>query len=170
MNADNFQGKTAEGSLMQVLATVDVGAVEASVAEISSVPSKADLQPADDTGVSNTDNITRNRNLSFNINNIANGATVEVYRDNILLSSTIVAGNGLTFSDNNLPADGRFVYKSRQVVNGNPSLYSAYLTVTIDNTAPTATISRAAGQFSPTTSQPLNFAVLFSENVVGLSL
>ncbi|MGQ0618250.1 MAG: beta strand repeat-containing protein [Acidimicrobiia bacterium] len=52
---------------------------------------------------------------------------------------------------------------------GNASLVSTSTdnSVTFDNVAPSVTVNQAAGQADPTSSSPINFAVVFSEPVTG---
>jgi len=83
------------------------------------------------------------------------------------INSITATGNTVTFSDNNLPADGTFLYTARQIVGNAASLQSAALVVKIDNTAPIVTVNQGGGQADPTNIQPINFTVLFNENVSG---
>lgn len=148
-------------------ATVDIGAYEVLRADVLSAPVAPDLLAVSDTGTSSSDNITTSRNLSFNLNGIPAGAAVEIFRDGVKIGETIAAGDVITFSDNNLPADGTFLYSVRQTLNNVTGLFSAALSVTIDNTAPTATINQATTQADPVKTQPFNFSVNFSEAIVG---
>ena len=54
---------------------------------------------------------------------------------------------------------------------GNPNVASTSTdnSVTYDNTAPTVTIDKAAGQADPTNAATINFAVVFSEPVIGFT-
>ncbi|HEY0457671.1 MAG TPA: FG-GAP-like repeat-containing protein [Pyrinomonadaceae bacterium] len=149
-------------------AVVDIGAFELAGPTGAPGPGVADLQAAFDTGISSTDDITSSLNLTFDIGGVAAGATVEFYRNGTLINSVAASGTSVTFSDNNLPAEGGvFSYNSRQVVNGEPSLFSAWLNVKVDTTAPAVAVNQATIQFDPTTAQPLNFTAVFNEPVVG---
>ena len=55
--------------------------------------------------------------------------------------------------------------------NGSPTQASTSTdnTVTFDSAAPTVTINQAAGQADPTTTSPIQFTVVFSENVTGFT-
>ena len=53
--------------------------------------------------------------------------------------------------------------------NGNLASTSEDNEVTFDTTAPTATVNQAGGQADPTSASPINFAVVFSEDVSGFS-
>ncbi len=147
-------------------ATVDIGAFEITGAEVMTSPNAPDLQSANDTGISNSDNITTSRNLSFDISGVINGATVEFFRDGEVIASAVANSNTIAFSDNNLPADGVFLYSVSQVI-GNTASFLSGLVVKIDNTVPTVTINQAVGQPDPTTIQAANFTVAFSEDIVG---
>ncbi len=148
-------------------ATVDIGAFEVLRSEVLLAPSAPDLQANNDTGSSNSDNVTMSRDLTFDVGGVTNGAIVEFFRNGVKIGETAASGNVVTFSDNNLPTDGMFFYSARQTVNSAPSLLSAALSVTVDNTAPTATINQAAGQSDPTRNQPINYAAIFNETVSG---
>ncbi|HEX9928326.1 MAG TPA: FG-GAP-like repeat-containing protein [Pyrinomonadaceae bacterium] len=151
------------------VATVDIGAFEATSNEVLTAPNMPDLRAVSDTGVSSTDNITRTRNLSFDINNVTSGGKVELFRDGIKIAETIATSNNVTLSDFNLPADGTFLYSVRQTINNAVSLQSAALLVTIDNTPATVTINQANMQADPAAIQPVNFSVVFSEPVIGFN-
>jgi hypothetical protein len=126
-----------------------------------------DLQAASDTGLSNSDNITTQQNLSFDIGGVTPGATIELLRSGMFVSSVVAAGNTVTLTDSGLPANGVFQYTARQIINGEASSQSEITTVRIDNTPPTVTINQATGQFDPTSNTSVNFAVVFDESVTG---
>jgi hypothetical protein len=146
-------------------ATVDMGAFEATRAEVLNAPSAApDLQAASDTGVSSTDNITSNTNLTFNVGGVTTGATVEFLRDGVVIGTTTAASNSVVFSDSGL-TDGVHVYASRQVIGGVTSLQSAPVSVTVDTVAPVGAVNQATGQADPTRVQPINYTVVFNEPI-----
>ncbi|MDQ4119999.1 MAG: Ig-like domain-containing protein [Acidobacteriota bacterium] len=147
-------------------AVVDVGAFEATLSEIQIAPNMPDLRASADTGVSDTDNITKSRNLSFDINNITSGAKVELFRNGVKIAETIATSTTVTLGDFNLPADGVFLYTARQTIENSVSLQSAGLLVTIDNSPVVVTINQADMQADPTKTQPVNFTVVFNEPVV----
>lgn len=147
-------------------ATVDIGAFEITETEVSQSPNAPNLQSASDTGVSNTDNITSSRNLTFDVSGTITGITYEFLRNGELIASKISNSSTITFSDNNLPADGVFVYSVRQIFGNTPSIQSSVI-VKIDNTTPTVTINKPDGQPNPTNITSVNFKVDFSENIVG---
>ncbi len=148
-------------------AIVDIGAFEVTRSEVLLAPNAPDLQANSDTGADDSDNVTKSRDLTFDVGGLTNGAIVEFFRNGVKIGETVANGSVLAFSDINLPADGTFLYSVRQTVNNTPSLLSAALLVTVDNTAPTVIINQATGQSDPTRNQPINFTAAFNEAVTG---
>ena len=149
-------------------ATVDIGAFEAIRAEVVIAPSAApDLQAISDSGLSNTDNITSNTNLTFDVSGVTNGATIQLLRDGVVVSSAMATGNSIVLSDGGVISSGIHLYGTRQIINNVQSLQGPALLVTVDNEAPAAAINQASGQSDPTRNQPINFTVVFSEPVTG---
>jgi len=148
-------------------ATVDIGAFEALRSEVELAPSAPDLQSLNDSGISNTDNITATRVLSFDINNVKSGAMVELLRDGLIVASSTATGNSIVLTDANAQPEGTFRYTARQIFNGIASLQGAVLLVTIDNTSAAVTINQASGQPDPTRFSSVNFTVTFNEAVTG---
>ena len=145
----------------------DIGAYEFAGPTGSPAPGVADLQAASDSGVSSTDNITNSLSLTLDIGSVTPGATVQLYRNGSLVDSVVASATSVTLTDNSVPAGGGvFSYSSRQVVNGEPSLFSAWLTVNVDRTAPAVAVNTYQ-QFDPTTAQPLSFSAVFNEPVTG---
>ena len=100
----------------------------------SSVP---DLLDAGDSGASNTDNITNVVSPTFAVSTAEATATVQLYRNGILVGTRIGPGNILDTSVTT--PDGNYIYTSRQVdPAGNAGPFSAGLTVTVDTTAPSS--------------------------------
>ncbi len=131
-------------------------------------PFAPDLQTASDTGISSTDNITKLRNLSFDIGGLTNGSTAELLRDGVVVSSAQVNGNSVMLSDADAPANGNFRYTARQIVDGEVSSQSEVTTVTIDTIAPTVTINQSSS-FDPTNGDAVGFKAIFSETVIGFN-
>ncbi len=148
-------------------ATVDIGSFEALPSEFSIAPSVPDLSSLNDTGASNSDNITTHRNLSFVVSGLLNGATVEFYRNGTMISSGVVSGTTANFADNDLPANTAITYTARQIIGGYGSLHSDGLFVVIDNTSPIVTINQRDTQPDPTPFQPIEYSVTFNEPVSG---
>jgi hypothetical protein len=129
-----------------------------------------DLQPASDSGSSDSDNITKNRNLSFDVGGVTKGATVNLLRDGTVVGSAAAVTGTVTLTDAAAPANGVFKYATQQIVNGETSSQSDDCTVTIDTTAPLPVVTRPVTQFPVVNTQPFNFTVNFNEIVSGVSL
>jgi len=150
-------------------AIVDIGAFEVSAAELAITPAKPDLSAADDSGVSNTDNITRSQNLHFQLNGLVSGATVNIYRNAVLFQTLVATGSTASFNDFSLPPDAQVSYTVRQIVGGVESINSASLDVTVDNSRPYSTLYQPVNQSDPVAFLPIKFVIGFSEPVVGLT-
>ncbi|MBA3354302.1 MAG: hypothetical protein H0U23_18070, partial [Blastocatellia bacterium] len=150
-------------------ATVDRGSFEVTAAEVAAAPGVPDLDAADDSGTSSTDNITSIPQLSLQIGNLTTGATVELLRNGIVVTTAVAAGSTIAFEDT-VSTAGTYTYGARQIVGGVRSLQGGPLTVVFDNIAPAVTVNQAAGQADPTRLQPMNYAVVFSEPVVGFAV
>jgi hypothetical protein len=150
-------------------AVVDIGAFEVSAAELAITPAQPDLSSADDSGVSNTDNITKAQNLHFQLNGLISGATVNIYRDGSLFQTFVAAGSSASFNDLNLPPDIKYSYTARQIVGGVESIYSVAADVTVDNTRPYSTLYQPVNQADPASFLPIKFVIGFSEPVAGLT-
>lgn len=147
-------------------ATVDIGAFEITGSEVSNSSSAPNLQAVSDTGASNSDNLTMSRNLSFDVSGTITGITYEIFRDGELIASKTSNSGTITFTDNNLPADGVFVYSVRPVYGNTPTLQSSVV-IRIDNTGPNVGVYRDDTQPILTKIQPVNFKAEFNENIVG---
>jgi hypothetical protein len=99
------------------------------------------------------------------------GSTATV---NFSFSNIIVTGSGTTYTIaiGGFTSNGQLLQVSikpaaAQDAAGNQSLAptSTDNRVTVDNVAPTVSINQASGQADPTSAQPVNFTVLFSEPV-----
>ncbi|HEX6125436.1 MAG TPA: kelch repeat-containing protein [Pyrinomonadaceae bacterium] len=126
-----------------------------------------DLQAASDTGLSNADNITNIRDLSFTINDVTVGATVELLRDGAPVSSTVAVGTSVALSDTQAPVNGNIRYRARQTLPSSAVITGAPTVVTIDTTPPSVTINQSVAQADPTRIQPISFTAVTSEPVFG---
>ena len=108
-------------------------------------PPVPDLLAASDTGVSDTDNLTRLDNssaaktLQFAVSNTVSGATVTIYADGTAIGSTTATGTTTTVTTDGAHdlADGSHVIIARQTQPGNPDAVSSLpLSVTIDTATP----------------------------------
>ena len=130
-------------------------------------PTPPDLLASLDTGISDSDNITRSRNLSFLVKGISVGGTVELLRNGSVVESKPATESVTTMNDFGLPPDGTFVYTTRQIADGEISSRSDSTTVVIDNTSPLVSINQQTGQPDPTNGPTYGFQLSNSESVVG---
>jgi cyclophilin family peptidyl-prolyl cis-trans isomerase len=166
----------------------DLGAFDSQIVPLfvsPAAPSSIDLLSASDTGVSDTDNITRLNNasagtkLSFQINGVNAGAVVQLFDGPTLLGQATVASGAtsvvITTSGSTALANGQHNLTATQTLSnlawavGNQSgtvtlaSLAASQAITIDTTAPTST---APATFSSlTTAQTIGYT--FSENLGG---
>jgi len=119
-----------ESSIYQDAITLDTTAPGA--------PGTPDLAAADDTGVSDTDNITKNATgLTFSGTSVEAGATVVLYSNlSGQLGSTTADGSGSWSIDATLSENVHNVYAKVTDTAGNTSGASGNLQVTVDLTAP----------------------------------
>lgn len=130
-------------------------------------PGRPDLRPENDSGISSTDNITNQRDLTFDVNGITPGATVELLRNGVAIESRVVNQTSAVFIDTAVPPNMTYQYATRQIVAGEVSSTSELVIVSIDVIAPTVTINQAVGQPDPHPGPDYIFEVNFSEVVVG---
>ncbi|MEL7238876.1 MAG: hypothetical protein AAGK78_08425, partial [Planctomycetota bacterium] len=104
-------------------------------------PGRPNLQAGDDTGISSTDNVTRdNNNLRLDVASPA-GQWLRLYRDGVLVAGPFLNNSGtLQIGDNTGPlSNGSYTYRATAALtNTSPeSSLSAGLTVVIDRSSPT---------------------------------
>ncbi len=110
------------------------------------VPSTPDLDPASDTGASNTDNVTDDTTPTFN-GTADPGTTIEVFERTplsgaISLGTTITDGGGhWSFTSGGLPADVYFFSATATDPAGNTSAASSELAVAIGVVPPAPSAS-----------------------------
>ena len=132
-------------------------------------PSTPDLIPSDDTGISDSDNVTTSRNLTFNVDGATVGAVVELLRDGIVVDSRVASAPSLTLIEPQSPPNGTFKYVTRQTVDNEVSSPSNFVSVTVDNTAPLVAINQRTGQQDPTNGTSFDFQISNSEAIFGLT-
>jgi hypothetical protein len=147
-------------------ATIDRGTFEVTAAELAGAPGTPDLHAIDDSGTSNSDNITNIPDATIDVGGLTVGAGVELLRNGLPIANVVATGTTLTFNDS-LTTNGTYVYTARQTVGGVTSLQSGSLFIVFDTVAPTGTAAQAATQADPTRLQPISFTVTFSEQVIG---
>lgn len=114
---------------------------------VVATPTSVDLQTASDTGTSNIDNITNAGSLSFTVNGVTSGATVELVNTNSgsVIGTGNATGTTIVITTNNIAAlgDGTYPIAARQRVGSEVSQVSPSLTVVYDATAPASVIASA---------------------------
>jgi predicted secreted protein len=105
-------------------------------------PSAPDLAGADDSGVSSTDNITNDPTTSFS-GTAQSGATVKLYDGALEIGSTTATGGNWTIPVSNLAEGSHALTAKAFDAAGNASAASGPLTLVVDKTPPTTTVSSA---------------------------
>ncbi len=151
--------------------------IVASLVDASTAPAAVDLVAASDTGISNSDDLTRLNNssggstLQFTVTGTIAGATVNVYADGTLIGTAVAGGatTVVTTSGSYTLTDGLHNITARQVEpsKGLSDATSA-LPVTVDTTAPVATF--VAVTPDPRTTPVSSVSLQFNEVVSGLNL
>lgn len=104
------------------------------------VPTGIDLRPTSDSGSSNTDNVTNQGSLTFDVSGVTSGATVQIIdtSDNTVIGVGTATGTTIAITTNNIAAIGQGVYTlaARQIIAGTTGQASAPITVTYDIAAP----------------------------------
>jgi large repetitive protein len=152
-------GKIADGTYVYTIQLIDLAGVPGSVSNgltvivqtaVPATPKPFRLDPASDTGVSNSDGITQITLLkhpNFDAGGVVKGATVNLYRAlvtngvtgaAVLANSlTNTAGGTIVIPDPGSLPDGQYVYTIQQVdLAGNASPIGGAITVTYDTAQP----------------------------------
>ena len=127
-------------------ASIGANVLTVQVDTIAPAAPTLDLNAADDTGVSSTDNITMtNANLTLDITGDAN-AVVSIYQGGVFVNTTTLNAGGIGFFDIvGVLADGPYAFTASQVdVAGNASALSSALNVTVDTIGPAVTYNVAS--------------------------
>jgi hypothetical protein len=125
------------------------------------IPSPPDLQPASDTGSSNSDNITGDNTPSFDVA-VSAGSYFRVFRGGVQISGNYETGTAYTAP---VQADGTYGFTVAAVdAAGNLSAPSLALPVTIDTAPPTILASTVNGGALQRT-RISSLAIRFSEDV-----
>ncbi|WP_182866243.1 Ig-like domain-containing protein [Rhodopirellula sp. JC639] len=110
-------------------------------------PTSIDLLAGSDTGASDSDNITNAGTLSFSVDGVTSGATVQLInvQTSAVLGEAVASGTSVTVTTNNIAAlgDGTYNVTARQVFNGQTSEQTSPLSVTYDTIRPTSVVSSA---------------------------
>ena len=107
-------------------------------------PSNVDLLASSDTGASDSDNITNAESLSFLIEDVSDGAIVQLVdvQSGVVLGEANASGTTAVIMTSNIAAMGDGVYQvsARQVIGGQTGMLLSPLTITYDTTAPTQVV------------------------------
>ena len=117
---------------------------------VLAAPTSVDLQTGSDTGSSNIDNITNAGSLTFAVDGVTDGATVDlvVVGTGTVVGSGFASGNTVTITTNNIAAlgDGTYEIAARQRDASSTSGLSSPLTLVYDTTVPESVVGSASTQ------------------------
>ncbi|HVT89031.1 MAG TPA: hypothetical protein VHD56_09285, partial [Tepidisphaeraceae bacterium] len=135
-----------------------------------------------DTGDSNSDHLTNLNNssagkkLTFFVSGIASGSTARIYADGVLIGSALsnspggVTPTAVVTDGSTAMGDGTHQITVRQIKTGQiESEDSPALAITIDTIGPVPTITQFAGQTDPTSSGPIKFVASFNQSVTAFN-
>ncbi len=115
--------------------------------ESVSAPTSVDLQASSDSGTSNSDNITNAGSLTFAVNGVASGSTVELINvaSGSVVGTGLATGTSIAITTSNIAAlgDGTYQIAARQRSGSNTSGLSPALTIQYDSTAPDSVVASA---------------------------
>jgi len=130
-----------ESTVFTTAITQDNDAIDANA---PSAPSGLDLAEEDDTGESNSDNLTNKTNDLTISGTAETGSTVTIYAtDGITALNTGTATSGNFSIDVSLVEGSHSLTAKTADAAGNVSVASSALAITVDTTAPTASVSTA---------------------------
>ncbi len=136
-------------------------------------PSALDLATADDTGSSNTDNLTKNTTgLTINGTGAEAGSTVRIKEGASVLATGAAAafnpgGAGIDIA---LGAGSHAITATVVDAAGNESGTSSSLTIVVETSQPTVTLSSSAGAYVTTPAGAITVNIVLSEAVTDLAL
>ena len=127
------------------------------------------LTTASDTGISSTDRLTKITRPSLT-GTAENGATIALFDGTTATgAATTATGGTYTATTGTLAAGSHTLIATATDPAGNTGTSSPGTGITIDTTAPSESINQRAGQADPTTAATINFTVVSSENLYGLT-
>ncbi len=104
-----------------------------------------DLNSVSDTGISNTDNITKATNLQIDVGGVQSGDIIRLYDGTTLVEQQTATGATLSFTVSNA-TEGVHAYQAKFVANGTETSTSSVLNVTVDRTPAGEFTTRAPSQ------------------------
>lgn len=101
-------------------------------------PTSLTLDPASDTGASDSDRITKAGALTFNVGGVQAGAEVVLFAGSVEIGRALASGSTVSVTTSNIAAlgDGTYSINARQVQGSQVSGLSPTLTITYDSTPP----------------------------------
>ena len=128
-------------------------------------PSAPDLIDADDTGILNTDNLTKKNNPTFTGTAEAN-STVQLFAGATPVGSGTAAGGNWSITSGLLPDNSYNMTAQAIDLAGNVSPASGALPIVIDTIKPG--VSMASGTGNPTATTPIPVTITFTERSADL--
>ena len=125
-------------------------------------PTSIDLAASSDSGVSDIDNVTSNGSMTFEIDGVDGGSTVELVDlgTNAVVGTGVASGTSVLITTSNIAAlgDGTYQLAARQSAAGQTSTFSPTLTVIYDTTEP--------GIVSDTANTDANIGAIYSTDLI----
>lgn len=110
-------------------------------------PTSIDLLASSDSGSSDSDNITNSGSLSFQVDGVTDGATVQLIntQTSAVIGQAVASGTSVVVTTNNIAAlgDGTYSIAARQSVGGVNSPQTSALSITYDTVAPASVAAGA---------------------------
>merc|ERR1712137_1074058 len=102
------------------------------------IPITIDLLSGSDSGASNSDNVTNEGSLSFEVSGVTDGATVDIINrdNNAIVGTGVASGSTVAITTSNIAAlgDGTYSLSARQTVGNQTGELSTPLTLVYDTT------------------------------------
>jgi hypothetical protein len=131
-------------------------------------PSAPQLTTASDTGGSSTDGVTNDSTPTFT-GTAEPGSMVTVYAGATAVGNGVATTGTYSITTSVLGEGSLTITAEATDGAGNTGAASPGTQVTIDTLRPAVIVDQQAGQADPTNSEPINFAVVFSEPVTGFT-
>lgn len=129
--------------------------------QVPAAPAAPDLAAADDSGTSDSDNITSDSTPTFS-GTAEDGATVSLYDGAALAGTAVAAGGTWSITSGALSGGTHAITAVVTDAAGNASASSPALSVTVDTAAPTAAITSSASALRA--GQTATITITFSED------
>ncbi len=140
VNSSPHSQDSHSGDVLEIILDGHVELSSANFVLAPTPPGTPALTPQSDTGGSHSDDITSDTTPTFTGSGI-NGDTVTLYDGTKAIGSAVVTGGTYTITAASLSDGTHFVTATQTDPNGDASVASGGLSVTIDTTPPTLTVS-----------------------------